>query len=326
VRKVGRRRTGMKMKCETCGREFEVRDYEKGKRRFCSYQCYWEYRKRRVVLICLWCGKKFETLPSEIRKGGGKFCCRECFEKYRQSEGYRRKISKVVREMYEQNLAYREKVSESIRRKWEDPEYREKILQAKRSLGYKEKMSKVMRLKSNSPECKKKRSEKMKAKYQDSEYCNKWLEIIYSVNQSPERRRKISESVRKLWQDPEYRNKVVKAIAEALQIKPNGLEKAVCDLLQSYFTNEWCYVGDGKVFIAGFVPDFIHKEEKWIVEVNGDYWHSLSEAREKDRRKRETYEKYGYKVLEVWESEFRSDPMVVVNKICGSFYSDFMKW
>jgi hypothetical protein len=145
--------------------------------------------------------------------------------------------------------------------------------------------------------------EEVKTRWQDSEY-----------------REKISGRIKDLWQDPEYREKTIRSTIAALKLKPNGLERTFCDLLQSYFPGEWRYVGDGKVFIAGFVPDFIHKEENWIIELNGDYWHSSSEARERDRRKKEAYEKTGYKVLEIWESEFSSDPMAVVDKITRCFY------
>jgi hypothetical protein len=40
------------------------------------------------------------------------------------------------------------------------------------------------------------------------------------------------------------------------------------------------------------------------------------------KRKRETYEKYGYKVLEVWKEEMRQNSLLVVQKIIGYFYGE----
>jgi len=34
-----------------------------------------------IKTICKYCGKEFNTLPSEIKRGGGKYCSRECFHK-----------------------------------------------------------------------------------------------------------------------------------------------------------------------------------------------------------------------------------------------------
>ena len=39
--------------------------------------------KLRVQRKCLQCGANFETVPAEIRKGGGKFCSRSCATTYR---------------------------------------------------------------------------------------------------------------------------------------------------------------------------------------------------------------------------------------------------
>jgi hypothetical protein len=180
----------------------------------------------------------------------------------------------------------REKISEMLKRLWQDPEYREKTVRQM-----------------------KKAKQKHKSK-------------MLLVLSSEEFRAKVSEIVKKLWQNPEYRERNVRSRVAKSELKPNGLEKAVCELLQSYFPEEWRYVGDGKVFIAGFVPDFIHKEENWIIEVNGDYWHSFPEAREKDERKKRVYEKCGYKVLEIWESEFRANSMAVVDKVTRCFYGE----
>ena len=39
--------------------------------------------KNRVKVICIECGKEFETIPSVIKKGMGKYCSMECLGQYR---------------------------------------------------------------------------------------------------------------------------------------------------------------------------------------------------------------------------------------------------
>lgn len=41
--------------------------------------------KNRVVRVCQYCGKEFETFPSEVKKGHGKFCSRTCSMRYRNT-------------------------------------------------------------------------------------------------------------------------------------------------------------------------------------------------------------------------------------------------
>jgi very-short-patch-repair endonuclease len=283
--------------CEICGREYKVRNYEKDKRRFCSKDCYNEYRKTEEYK------RKRFTRMKELW----------------QDPVYREKQIKQ-REKVWKDLEYRRKRSEIAKKLWQDPVYREKHSVIKKELWrdpeFREYMLKVL----NDEELVKSKSEWAKRFWQNRDFREKVLSKLKTVWRSADYKKKKSVEARLRWQNPEYREKIIRSWAAAVHLRPNGLEKAFCDLLQSYFLNEWRYVGDGKIFIAGFVPDFVHREERWIIEVNGDYWHSSSDAIEKDKKKRGTYEKYGYKVLEVWENEFKSDPMGVVRKIMEYFY------
>lgn len=76
------------IKCETCGKEFEVENRRKGEARFCSREClhvwmktitgeeHWHYRL--VNRVCMNCGKEFKCKPAKIKYGEGKFCSRNC--------------------------------------------------------------------------------------------------------------------------------------------------------------------------------------------------------------------------------------------------------
>ena len=81
-----------------------------------------------------------------------------------------------------------------------------------------------------------------------------------------------------------------------------NMEKEMIRIVNKY-SLPFNYVGDGQVMIGGFNPDFLSKNPKHIIEVDGDYWHSLANIQEKDKRKMKTFSSYGYKTLVIKESE-----------------------
>lgn len=74
------------------------------------------------------------------------------------------------------------------------------------------------------------------------------------------------------------------------------------------------YVGNGKIMIGGFNPDFVCNPIKKIIEMNGDYWHNLPENISKDKRKLKTYKRLGYETLVIWSSELKNKEQII-NKI-----------
>ena len=101
------------------------------------------------------------------------------------------------------------------------------------------------------------------------------------------------------------------------RVSPNKPEKIIINLIQQNNLN-FIYVGDGKKFIKGknysFNPDFISKNQKYIIEVFGDYWHNLPKMIKRDKERLLTYSEQGYKTLVVWEHELRNQPQIL-NKI-----------
>lgn len=98
---------------------------------------------------------------------------------------------------------------------------------------------------------------------------------------------------------------------------PNKPEKLIIKIIREnnlYFY----YVGDGKIWFIGitqhFNPDFINKEKKLIIELFGDYWHNRKDSKIRDIERLETYSKYGYKTLIIWDYELKN-PESVLNKI-----------
>jgi hypothetical protein len=129
-----------------------------------------------------------------------------------------------------------------------------------------------------------------------------WLDPDYARNQSesqkalwldPVNGKRRRENIQALWADPDYaqgRGEILKSVwanyteeeksarvrvwAESQQIHPNKPESIILSILEQLYPNEYRFVGDGKVVIAGKIPDFINiNGQKKIIELFGDYWH-----------------------------------------------------
>lgn len=91
----------------------------------------------------------------------------------------------------------------------------------------------------------------------------------------------------------------------------NKKEVLLENTINSLYPNDYKYVGNGKIWIDGFNPDFINcNGQKKIIEFFGDYWHNLPGYRERDKRRLKSYRKYGYKSLIIWEHELKD-----INKV-----------
>jgi len=89
--------------------------------------------------------------------------------------------------------------------------------------------------------------------------------------------------------------------------KINKPESLLKKLLNKTLPNEYRFVGDNKIVIGSFNPDFVNvKGEKKIIELYGDYWHKREEVIERDIRRIKVYKNHGYKTLIIWEKELKN--------------------
>lgn len=108
------------------------------------------------------------------------------------------------------------------------------------------------------------------------------------------------------WQDKQYKERMVKNILKGNNIKQNKVEKVLDKLLNKVLLNNYKFVGDGKVIIDGFNPDFVNVNgQKKIIEMFGDYWHNLPTWKKRDKRRIKSYKKYGYNTLIIWQHELK---------------------
>lgn len=112
---------------------------------------------------------------------------------------------------------------------------------------------------------------------------------------------KVSKTKLKQMQDPEY----VRKIFTACGTRPNKPEKKLTSLLNKFFPKEWKYVGAGEVVLGGKCPDFINVNgHKWIIELNGEYWHR-NDTEEQLITRINGFKKYGYDTLIIWTKELK---------------------
>ena len=74
----------MKIKCQYCDRDFNIKPSKAASRKFCSWECRQNYNKKykNIKVECKTCGKKISLRISELVGYNNKFCSRECFHKW----------------------------------------------------------------------------------------------------------------------------------------------------------------------------------------------------------------------------------------------------
>lgn len=76
----------LKRICKQCGREFERYIYAGKGGKYCSVDCYNQWRStKKIKKICEQCGRQFEAEERETIRGNGRFCSTDCHYKW-QSE------------------------------------------------------------------------------------------------------------------------------------------------------------------------------------------------------------------------------------------------
>lgn len=119
----------------------------------------------------------------------------------------------------------------------------------------------------------------------------------------PEVSAKRSKSLKAFWKISENKEKRISEMYRGMHISPNKPETVVLDILNKLHPNEWKFVGDGEVILAGRVPDFINiNGQKKIIELFGDYWHRGQDPQDRIKR----FEPFGYKTLVIWEHELKN--------------------
>ena len=134
-----------------------------------------------------------------------------------------------------------------------------------------------------------------------------WLTPIYRARViSDIERQTRSQAAKKRWENLDYRTRVVTSWRHSLKTSLTKPELILDQLLTNILPNKYKFVGDGTVIIQGFNPDFICRSQSKIIEMYGDFWHSLTGEVERHRRRLLNYSSQGYETLVIWEHELQN--------------------
>lgn len=216
------------------------------------------------------------------------------------------------------------KLSEGQKKRWKNPQFRNHLIDKlkKRKVYWGEKISLATKGKKNpfygkhhTMETKMKLEKNIYSKIRNKTYKEiygdkKALEIIeqkklsrkfseINLIKEKEKAKKISETKKRLISE----GKLNPRKGERKHSFPERILKEIIEKNNLPFN----YTGNGMIWFKGttqsFNPDFLSKNPKHIIEVFGDYWHNLPESKSRDRERLETYSRYGYKTLIIWEHE-----------------------
>ena len=114
--------------------------------------------------------------------------------------------------------------------------------------------------------------------------------------------------MKKLWEDPDFRERQLKKLRAAMCLRPTSPEKKLIEILERHKL-PFEYVGDGRVILQGYSPDFINVDgRKQIIEVFGDYWHNRAHIpwHQTELGRIMAYNSLGFDCLILWEHDINS--------------------
>ena len=180
------------------------------------------------------------------------------------------------------------------------------------SEAYKSMMSKTLSGDSNPakrPEVRKKISQKLKGR------ATPWNK----GKKRPEHAKKMKKHMLEVWStDNEYRRKLLKA--------GNNKHSKLHDQIKSWLTENvfLSLLSEQLIPSTKFIVDEVDFDKKVVVEINGDFWHAnpnIYEAEDKlphlggqkyakdiwerDHKRRKLLEQLGYRVITIWESDWK---------------------
>jgi len=299
------------------------------------------WRGGKLKYRCKWCGALFQAYPSENRE----FCWdRKCVDAYKRAQGIHvrgpKKLPREIR-VCACGCGGTFEVAITSKKRYINGHY---FRGRKRSLENVENNRVAVTIAMNRPEVKVKLRtshvgkclseeviEKMKASaeknWEDPEYREKQIVALNrpevkakhrvalkEANSHPETIARHQTAAKERWKDPEYKEKQLKAIFKGIRLLPNKPEKFLDKLFQKLFPNQWKYTGDGSFWITSsgkhLNPDFVHVNQKKIIEHFGDWWHGEEVTgipnEQHERERIDLFAQHGYQTLIIWEHELEN--------------------
>ena len=78
----------IEVNCLNCGKDFYKCSFEinRSKNNFCSRECSWNHKNKKIEVNCLNCGKDFYKCSFEINRSKNNFCSRECSSNHKDKK------------------------------------------------------------------------------------------------------------------------------------------------------------------------------------------------------------------------------------------------
>lgn len=126
---------------------------------------------------------------------------------------------------------------------------------------------------------------------------------------------KTKKNMRTFWinMDLNKKNNLLKKMMKAKKLKISKNEIILNSIIKKN-NLPFNYVGNGKIWIEGFNPDFLSKNPKHIIELYGNRHLYEKKSQIRDKRRLKAYSKFGYKTLIIKNSELNNKNKVL-NKI-----------
>jgi len=263
-------------------------------------------KSKKLIIKCAFCSKEIKVSPYILKTRKNVCCSRECAVKVKRkiNNGTLNKLTKdfLIEEYVKKHKGATTIAKElNINFKW--------IYKKLREYGIRIRKPNEYRKYKEPPRCCVCGKILSSRKYKRCHKCNN----KYLAEQTWFCKLK-SESAKKAWKDEEKRKRIAEASIKAVNKRPNKSEEKLKNILSELFPNDYEYVGNGKVIIEGYCPDFINTNgKKKIIELFGCYWHKCKECgygneklTARDRKRIKIYRKYGYESLIIWGHELEN--------------------
>ena len=214
-----------------------------------------------------------------------------------KSEEFRKKMYEIF-----ESSKFKQKLSNSTTELWKTKEFRESMQLIYTSDEFKKRMSKTS--KEYYVQNKEKIIERLKSE--------KVLKRLREVCSTKEHRDRTSINSIKLWQRDEYRQKLLKSLAISRFKSQISQKSKIQDILYSILDDlKIKYIKEypiGYYNIDCFIPI-----KYLLIEVQGDYWHSLEKNIRRDKSKATYLKTYfpEYDLKYLWEHEFDNKDRII---------------
>lgn len=263
--------------CLHCHKSLTLTQIQSG-RQFCSKKCKNECQKRRIMLVCVGCSKKFEILPYLKRKSN--YCSIDCYH-----HSTKRKIKRGCEVCHKDFLVKAYLVQQGFglycSRKCQHAAYPSKITiscaYCKKS--FSTQPSKIKLTKFCSKKC-----------FDDSrrDYVEKACKHCHKHFQLPS------------WETRRGKGSFCSKHCFLQYKGESSIEKKVRYALQRAHIN---FLQEAK--IDKYRADFLLPQHNIVIECDGDYWHKIPGIEARDKRKDGLLQRHGYSVVRFTEKEIR---------------------